>query len=528
MGEPCRHSRNNLSRRNLMMGAAALFAGDSFRLAPARADQSAAGTVPKNGVAPETGLDQRRDGNPQVENGKDRCAVSLPRGPVPGTRLTQDFVREIGRFAYVWAWPMVNIYNRYISFKRVPRALLIGGIAPAAPINRLAMLHDYIDWRQRYIACPSQDLIYGFGILDLGREPVVVQVPDFGERFWVYQATDLRTDGFADLGAMYGTEPGFYLLVGPDWQGKPPEGIAATFRAATNIATIIPRVFQEDDHTDNMALQPLIQKITAYPASEFDNTTKTEDWTDVASIPWFKLGDEEWNWVDPATFFDVLPEVLAAARPLPGEEALYALVRSVIDASNSDQTLHQVLKEAAAEADQTLVKPLLEFRNFGIPLPHNWTTVVNSAEFGTDYYTRTAVAKSNIFINRPRETRYYYQDLDSDGIRLTGARRYTVTFNKDQLPPVKGFWSITLYNKYHFFAPNELNRFSLGTRSKALLYAPDGSLTIYVQNERPSGDVVSNWLPAPGDEFSLYIRAYWPLDPINEGRWTPPPVTPAN
>ena len=61
-----------------------------------------------------------------------------------------------------------------------------------------------------------------------------------------------------------------------------------------------------------------------------------------------------------------------------------------------------------AEADEALVKPLLQFRNFGIPLPHNWTTVINSTEFGTDYLTRTAVAKSNVFINRPRETRYFY------------------------------------------------------------------------------------------------------------------------
>ena len=79
---------------------------------------------------------------------------------------------------------------------------------------------------------------------------------------------------------------------------------------------------------------------------------------------------------------------------------------------DDDRTLREALNEAAAEADETLVAPLLEFRNFGVPLPHNWTTVVNSAEFGTDYYTRTAVAKSNIFINRPRETRYFYQDLD--------------------------------------------------------------------------------------------------------------------
>jgi hypothetical protein len=190
-----------------------------------------------------------------------------------------------------------------------------------------------------------------------------------------------------------------------------------------------------------------------------------------------------------------------------------------------DRTLRASLAEAAAEADATLVAPLREFRNFGVPLPHNWTTVVNSAEFGTDYYTRTAVAKSNTFINRPRETRYFYQDLDQDGARLNGAKRYTVTFK--QVPPVKGFWSITLYDQFHFFAPNDIDRYSLGTKSKGLHFEADGSLVIYVQKDKPDADKVSNWLPAPDSDFSLYIRAYWPLPPIQQGEWTPPPVVPA-
>jgi hypothetical protein len=263
-------------------------------------------------IAPVQNADQRR--------------LSFPRGPAPGSRFGVDFVREIGRFAYLWAWPMVNVYTRYTSLRRIWRPILIGGIAPVAPINHLAMLHDYIGPRQRYITCPSQDLIYGFGILDLGREAVVVQVPDFGKRYWVYQATDLRTDGFAELGAMYDTKPGFYLLVGPDWQGKQPNGITATFRAKTNVGTIVPRVFQEDDRADNAALQRLIRQIAAYPLSEFDGTTQTKDWSSLPSIPWIKLGNEEWKWVEPSSFFDVLPEVLDACPPLPGEEALYALI----------------------------------------------------------------------------------------------------------------------------------------------------------------------------------------------------------
>jgi hypothetical protein len=74
---------------------------------------------------------------------------------------------------------------------------------------------------------------------------------------------------------------------------------------------------------------------------------------------------------------------------------------------------------------------------------------------------------------------------------------------------VRGFWSLTLYDADHFFAPNALNRFSLGTKNKDLKYGPDGSLTIYVQHERPSADQVSNWLPAPKGDFELFIRAYW-------------------
>ncbi len=447
----------------------------------------------------------------------------VPTGPAPGSRLTEAFVREMGRFAYLWAWPLVNIYNRYWTQGWVrTQTLLVGGVAPVAPINRLGMLTDYNQPGQRYITCPSQDLIYGFGVLDLARDAVVVQVPDFGTRFFVFQATDQRTDAFSEIGSMYGTRPGFCLLAGPDWRGQAPAGIAATFRSSTNLGCLIPRVFQADDPADHAAVQPLLRQIMAYPLSEFDGLMKEKDWSAAIKLPWKTLSNEEWRWVNPSSFFDSLPKALDLCPPLPGEEAIYALVRSVLAAADADRHLRQALREAAEKADTELVQPLLEFRNFGVPLPHNWTTVVNSAEFGTDYYTRTAVAKSNIFINRPRETRYFYQDRDADGARLNGGERYIVTFK--EIPPVKGFWSITLYDEYHFLAPNEIDRFSLGTKSKQLRFEADGSLVIHVQQERPDEAQVSNWLPAPAGEFSLYIRAYWPLPPIQEGRWTPPPV----
>ena len=135
-----------------------------------------------------------------------------------------------------------------------------------APLNRLTMLTDYIAPEERLVACPNQDVVYGAGLLALDTSPVVIQVPDFGDRFWVYQVVDTRTDSFASLGKMYGTTPGFYLLVGPNWRGEMPKGITKVFRATTNTGNVIPRVFQDDTPADKLAIQDVLAGIMMYPA----------------------------------------------------------------------------------------------------------------------------------------------------------------------------------------------------------------------------------------------------------------------
>jgi hypothetical protein len=447
---------------------------------------------------------------------------SIP-APVPGTRLTEEYVHLIGRFAYLWAWPMVNISNRLLAYEKLPEPGLAGGVLPVGPPNHLGMLHDYIEPSERAIACPNQDVVYGQSVLALDRDPYVIQVPDFGERFWVYQAIDQRTDSFADVGQMYGTKPGAYLVVGPDWSGSKPKGINDVFRCSTTLGMVIPRVFKDSTPEDLEAVQPVINQIAGYPLSKFDGKLKTVDWRKAPSFPG-DVGKEEVKWVKPELFFDQLPTVLDQVPPLPGEEALYGQFRAILAAADDDTRLKDVLKEVAASANEELIQPLFQFRHYGLPLPGNWTTQINGAQFGTDYYTRAAVAKSNILVNRQNETKYFYQDLDEDGKRLNGKNNYTVTFAKGALPPVKGFWSLTLYNEFHFFHPNELKRYSLGTKNKDLTLGADGSLTLYVQTKPPGQDKLSNWLPAPGGDFSLYIRAYWPEGAITDGIWTPPPV----
>ena len=389
------------------------------------------------------------------------------------------------------------------------------------------MFTDYIDPGERAVACPNQDVVYGQATLAFDISPVVVQVPDFGERFWVYQVVDLRTDSFVQLGRMYGTTPGFYLLVGPTWQGEVPKGITQVFRCPTTTGFTAPRIFQDDTPEDKLAIQAVLPYVLYYPLAEYDGTMKRQDWHALPQAPTGHDGDEETHWVFPDKFVDQLPLVLADAPPLPGEEARYAQVLAVVEAAQRDPKLKAAMTKAAAEADEELVKPLFQFRNYGQQLPHHWSTISNEAAFGVDYFTRTAVAKSNILVNAPNETKYYYQDLDASGARLNGANRYVMTFPKEGTPPVNGFWSLTLYNGHHFFAPNEIARYSVGTKNKDLKRDADGGLTIVVQADPPADR--SNWLPAPkGADFSLFVRAYWPRTPVLDGSWTPPPVQRVN
>jgi len=448
-------------------------------------------------------------------------------GTPPGTIMTPQYVTMVGQIAYVWGWPLVNQINRRAAFAKAPEPGRLGGILPVAPTGYVSMLTDYIQADETFVTCPNQDTVYGGGFLSLDTQPVVVQVPDFGERFFTYQIVDHRTDSFASIGKQYATKPGHYLLVGPNWNGDVPPGINEVFRSSTALGAIFPRVFQDDTPEDKVAIQALLNQIMVYPLSEFDRKMKTKDWKRTPSFPAPSAGGKgEAKWVIPEKFFDQLPDVLQAVPPLPGEESLYVMMRSVLDAATKNSQIKNTLQQTAVKAEEQLIVPLFEFRNNGRPVGNGWTSPPNGARWGTDYLSRAATAKSNMYDNAPEETRYIYTDFDSAGQRLNGSKNYSVTFAKGDLPPVNGFWSLTLYNKFHLFEPNKLNRFSLGTKSKSLRYNSDGSLTLYFQNGSPGSDKETNWVPAPKDDFSLYIRCYWPKKEILDGTWTPPAVQP--
>jgi hypothetical protein len=451
-------------------------------------------------------------------------AAQVP-GPAAGTAMTKEYVQTVGRMAYLWGWALVNSHNRRVGFGKAPELGLVGGIIPAAPIGQVAMLTDYISPDETFVTCPNQDVVYGAGYFALNKDPVVFQVPDFGDRFWVYALYDGRTDEFGQIGKAYGTKPGFYLIVGPDWKGTTPAGINAVVRSSTDLGFAAPRIFKDDTAEDTKAVQPVLNQIMFYPLSQFDGKMKTKDWSKLPTFPAPKTGREEAKYVVPEVFFDQLPEVMQEVPPLPGEEALYKWIGSVMDAAAKDPAIKKELVETAVAAERELIPPFFQWKYNGRPAGNGWNSPVNNAQWGTDYLNRTGTAKSNMYDNRPNETKYIYTDNDSQGQQLIGRSLYSVTFAKGQVPPVKGFWSLTLYDDHHLFNPNPLKRYSLGTKNSGTLQPnADGSLTIYAGATSPGKDKESNRLPAPNGTFSLYIRAYWSEQAILDGTWTPPAV----
>jgi hypothetical protein len=442
-----------------------------------------------------------------------------------GVIMQPEYAKAIGRMAYIWGWPIVNQMNRRAAITKAPQPGRLNGVLPAAPRGQIAMLYDYIEPGETFVTCPNQDVVYGLGFFALDEEPAIIQVPDFGDRFWVYALYDARTDQFAKVGKPYGSKPGFYLLAGPNWKSAAPAGIETVIRCSTSFANAIPRVFMDDTDEDRKAIQSVINQIVAYPLKDFDGKPKTIDWKSAPAIPGPKSSGGETQWVVPEKFFEQFSAVLDGVPPLPGEESLYGQFRLLLDARAKDTAVKKALDQIAVETERDVIAPFFQWKHNGRPAGNGWNRSTNNAHFGVDYFNRTGTAKSNMFDNKPDETQYFYTDEDSSGGSLNGKLAYAITFAAGQEPPVDGFWSLTLYNDQHFFHPNALKRYSLGTKNKNLKRGADGSLTLYAGAKSPGKDKESNWLPAPDGHFSLYIRAYWGKQPILDGSWKPPAVT---
>jgi hypothetical protein len=126
--------------------------------------------------------------------------------------------------------------------------------------------------------------------------------------------------------------------------------------------------------------------------------------------------------------------------------------------------------------------------------------------------------------NQTDDAIYPLNVADAAGKLVMAENKYVLHFNKDELPPVGAFWSLTMYDAEGFQVANAINRFAIGDRDP-LKYGADGSLDLYVQNENPGPDKEANWLPAPkSGQLAMALRLYAPKPQVADGRWNPPPI----
>jgi hypothetical protein len=352
------------------------------------------------------------------------------------------------------------------------------------------------------------------------------------ERYYAVQLIDGNTYNFGYIGTRAtGSEPGSYLVVGPDWKGEMPAGIKQVFRSTTPfpLALIRTQLFNPED-------MPNVEKIQAgykaEPLSAFLKQAAPPAAPAIDFLPATTAGikDNFFQYLDAALQF--VPET---ARD---KEARAKLARIGVGPGKTFDFKELSLEHKAEilvgmkQGDDKVDKWLAS----GNKNINGWNVGAffgDEAFYNGDWIMRAGSAKGGLLGNDAVEAMYPYTRVDANGETLDGSKhKYTITFAPGQLPPVNAFWSVTMYDgKSQLLIKNPINRYLINSPMlSAMKKDADGSLTLYLQKDSPGADKEANWLPAPNDTIYLVMRLYWPkteapsILPAGEGTWQPPGV----
>jgi hypothetical protein len=472
----------------------------------------------------------------------------LPRSAGQPAQLANEaYVESLAHIVYYWAYPAIDVFGRTSMWEMMKAGPgLMFGIGPGAPVNESGCIAGYLPPNQRIIVTPNNDTFYGVSFLDLGREPVVVQTPANVPKghYWVMQIADVFTNVVHTLGSAWGTPGGKYLLVGPDWQGRKPEGFVDIVRMPTNYGGVFPRSFAARTPEASKRAIAVQNQMGVYPLSKNDSGRKTYDCETISKNRVYPPGvtaamiDADPDaarpqWVVPDRFWQDLERMLAANPKVgPGDAAMAENARTLVALYKSSPAWKALLDRAAQSAD-AILHISAKYEQVGVDVGNGWQRQENGGLWSADWFGRAQAAVVYILVNDYHEAVYLIRGTDAKGALLNGKHRYTMTFPKDALPPVDrsrgGFWSLSMYDKDYFMLPKPANgRTNIGTVSldaNELKFGADGSLTIHMSAEPPAeADARANWLPAPDGQFALIIRAYVPGQTVLDSRYKLPNV----
>ncbi len=432
----------------------------------------------------------------------------------------KDKDQETSIQAYIYAYPMVlmEMTRRVSTNVEAPKGF-------HSPMNQFAHLRAFPDHTFREVVRPNADTLYSSLWFDVSKEPLVLSVADTGGRYYMLQMMDMWSDVIATPGSRTsGTKAANFAIVGPKWQGELPDGVES-IRSSTNIGWIIGRT-QTNGAADYENVHRIQDGYRATPLSQWGESnvpvskaavnskwdTKTPPPVQVAKMSakaYFELfakllknnppHELDWNMV----------QQLKQIGIIPGED---------FEFSKLSVNTQKDLKRAVGEAQKMIAEKRAAETVNGWKIAREMI-----GNYGSSYLQRAYIALVGLGANVPEDAVYPMSNVDSDGQPYNGKHRYVIHFDKSELPPIRGFWSLTMYNEQLYFADNPIGRYAIGDRDQ-LEFNKDGSLDIYIQQASPGKDKESNWLPAPKGDFDLVLRLYWPRLEVLTGDWNPPAV----
>ena len=434
----------------------------------------------------------------------------------------EDFA--LAQDAYIYGYPLITME---MTRRVITNVASVEGTH--GPMGQIIKLRQYPNASFRDVTAPNADTLYTTAFFDVGKEPWVLSIPDMKDRYFLFPMLDGWTNVFQVPGKRTtGTAAQTYAITGPGWKGTLPNGVKE-YKSPTSIVWLLGRIYCTGTSEDYAAVHALQDQCKLVPLSSYGKPYTPPPGTVDASIDMKTPVREQVNRMDATAYFTLLAQLMKtnppAATDAP-ELARFAKIGLVagkdFDASKlSNADFVKRIPEVAFD------RIMLQFKvNKAVKDVNGWGYTTKTGLYGTDYFMRALVTAIGLGANRPQDAVYPTSMKDADGRTYDGANKYVMPFKKGQLPPVRGFWSLTMYNGKYFFVANPINRYSISARQN-LKPNPDGSVDLYIQKDSPGSDKESNWLPAPSGKFILMLRIYWPneKDPsIVNGSWEIPPV----
>jgi hypothetical protein len=434
--------------------------------------------------------------------------------------------KDIAEAGYIYGLPIVMNYAVMYEYS-VDR----NSGQFKAPFNEIKNEPRVYTYKDTAVVTPNSDTPYSLLWMDLRAEPMVLSVPAVEKsRYYSVMLCDGNTFNYGYIGSRAtGSEAGDYMVVGPDWKGETPPGIKKVFRSTTQFSGAVYRT-----QLFNPADMPNVINVQAgYKAQPLSAYLKQPAPPAAPTVNFPKIDKE----MVKTNFFDYLDFALQFAPPGPEENDIRAnLARIGIGPGKTfdfnDLSLEDKLeiglgmKEGEAKVEKYLAAGDKDINGWKVG-----SFFGDRAFYHGDWLKRAAGAKGGIYGNDAAEAMYPYTKRLTNGEELDGSKaNYTLTFAKDQLPPVNAFWSVTMYDgKTQLLIENPMNRYLINSPMlPGMKTNADGSLTLNIQNKSPGAAKEANWLPAPNGPIYLVTRLYWPkttppsILPPGEGTWKPP------